>query len=239
MNENAQDQLEADPVPGRFVPWNAGDAVRGIALVVSGAVIVIGGLALAHLGRDTPINDAIVSAAIVLPHLIMVAATWLFGVRKYGAPWTSLGLGGPQHRLGMILPWPVLIGSIGFAGLYVVAITAIGMDSLLPPPVPSDLLGEGAGKLFNIAVIGVGGPLIEEVFFRGFLLAALVRPLGSGRAAVVSSAIFSAGHVNIGVMAPFFVSGLLLSWLYLKTRSIWPGFTAHAAQNLLALSLAV
>jgi membrane protease YdiL (CAAX protease family) len=237
MKENVQDKMDIEPVSGRFVPWSARDAMRGIALVAAGAVIIIGGLALYQRGRDAPVDDAVVAVAIILPHLIMVAATWIFGARKYRTPWTSLGLGRPRHRLSMLLPWPVLIGSIGFAGMYVVAITAIGADSLLPAPVPSDLLGEGAIKLFNIAVIGVVGPLIEELFFRGFLLAALLRPLGPGRAALVSSVIFSAGHVNIGVMVPFFVSGLLLSWLYLKTRSIWPGFTAHAAQNLLALSL--
>jgi membrane protease YdiL (CAAX protease family) len=36
---------------------------------------------------------------------------------------------------------------------------------------------------------------------------------------------------------PLFVTGLLLSWLYLRTGSIWPPFAAHAAQNLLALAV--
>jgi membrane protease YdiL (CAAX protease family) len=240
MIENARGGwVEIEQGRQRFVPWSAGDAVRGILLLAAGAVIIIGGLALAQRGDGGPVNGTLVSAVIVLPHLMMLVAAWLFGVRKYGTTWTSVGLGRPRHRLSMLLPWPVLIGSIGFGGVYVVVITAIGMDSLLPSSLPPDLLGEGAHKLFNIAVIGVVGPLVEELFFRGFLLAALVRPLGPGRAAAVASVIFSAGHINIGVMLPFFVSGLLLSWLYLRTRSIWPGFMAHSAQNLLALSFAV
>ena len=35
----------------------------------------------------------------------------------------------------------------------------------------------------------------------------------------------------VGVLIPAFVSGLLLSWLYVKTRSIVPPIIAHAAQN--------
>ena len=38
-------------------------------------------------------------------------------------------------------------------------------------------------------------------------------------------------------MAPIFFAGLLLSWLYLKTGSIWPSFVAHALQNLIAVSM--
>ena len=41
----------------------------------------------------------------------------------------------------------------------------------------------------------------------------------------------------VGVLVPAFVSGLILSWLYLKTGSIVPPVIAHAAQNLLVLAV--
>ena len=50
-------------------------------------------------------------------------------------------------------------------------------------------------------------------------------------------AIFAASHGNVSILVPVFVSCLILSWLYLKTRSQIPSFTAHAAQNILALSV--
>ena len=52
----------------------------------------------------------------------------------------------------------------------------------------------------------------------------------------MASAVFAAAHASLAVVLPLFVIGLLLSWLYLRTGSIWPPFAAHAAQNLLALA---
>jgi hypothetical protein len=83
-------------------------------------------------------------------------------------------------------------------------------------------------------IVGLG-PLAEETFFRGFLLGSLAPRLGGAGAAVVSSLLFALAHLTPGVMVPIFILGLLLSWLYLKTRSIVPGLIAHSAQNALAL----
>jgi membrane protease YdiL (CAAX protease family) len=85
-------------------------------------------------------------------------------------------------------------------------------------------------------VVVVWGPFAEEVFFRGFLLAALLPALGPTRAAAVSSAIFAGAHLTLSTMMPIFVTGMLLSWLYLRSRSIWPPFMAHAVQNLAAVA---
>jgi membrane protease YdiL (CAAX protease family) len=54
---------------------------------------------------------------------------------------------------------------------------------------------------------------------------------------VVSSALFAAAHLSVGAAVPAFVSGMLLAWLYLRTRSIWPPVTAHALQNFIAVSV--
>lgn len=222
----------------KLVPWTVVDATLGLALVAAGAAVMIVGLAWNYRGDAAALNDWLVSASIALPHVIMVLAVWLLGVRKYAVTWRTVGFARPRRRLSMLLPWLALVASLGFSGLYVAVITALKVDALLPPPLPVDLLGQGAVKALNVAMIGIVGPLVEEMFFRGFLLVALVHPLGTVGAAVVGSAIFAVSHVNAGVMVPFFVSGLLLSWLYLTTRSLWPPLIAHAAQNLLALSVA-
>ena len=99
--------------------------------------------------------------------------------------------------------------------------------------------GRGTRAVANFMVIGVAAPFTEEIFFRAFMLAALVNALGTLRGAVAGSAVFAVSHGNIAILVPTFVSGLLLSWLYITTRSVGPPFIAHAAQNLLALSVAV
>jgi membrane protease YdiL (CAAX protease family) len=93
------------------------------------------------------------------------------------------------------------------------------------------------------AVLAVGAPLSEELLFRGFLFGALAQSrLGSGGAALVSSAAWTALHAGYSLvgLAEVFAMGLLLSWLLWRTGSLRVTIFCHAAYNgvvLLALLL--
>ena len=167
----------------------------------------------------------------------MLSAAWTFGVKRYNATWQALGLRRPQATRSFTMPWIALMGSLLFTGLYAATVSALGLEALEPPPIEEDLLGRGGIRALNSVIIAGWAPFAEEVFFRGFILAALVSPLGVVRAAVVGSAVFAAAHVDPGTLVPIFVTGLLLSWLYLRSRSIWPPLIAHMAQNLIAVSV--
>jgi len=67
-------------------------------------------------------------------------------------------------------------------------------------------------------------------------MAALLRPFDTLGAILVSSSIFAASQSRPGLLIPVFISGVLLSWLYVKMGSIWPPFAAHFAQNMIPLS---
>lgn len=220
------------------VPWTVRDALIGVAVVAGATLFTIILLAWHQGGRESPNITPLTTMALGLLSVFMMAPPWLLGIRKYRVRWRTLGFARAKARWSLLLPWLVLLLSLAFGVLYVAVITAAEADSLLPPNIPADVLGEGFYRIANILIIGIAGPLAEEVFFRGFLLAALVQPLGAFWAAAAASAIFAALHGNLAIMVPVFMSGLLLSWLYLKTRSIWPPFTAHVAQNLIAVSLA-
>jgi membrane protease YdiL (CAAX protease family) len=220
------------------VPWTVKDALAGVATVAAATLVTIALVLLAGGGGVSELNPLVATLAFAGLPGTMVLAVWLFGVRRYRSSWRTLGFIRSRTRMSLLLPWLALLSSLAFGGLYVAIVTVAQIDFLLPPAPPRGILGEGLHRTVNVVIIALAGPLAEEVFFRGFLLAALVKPLGASRAAALGSAIFAANHGNPSVMAPVFVSGLLLSWLYLKTRSIWPPFTAHAAQNIIALSLA-
>jgi membrane protease YdiL (CAAX protease family) len=219
------------------VPWNAADVVRAVALVIVGfmgllllASVVIG----AGVMEEQTLRQPWFASSF---HGALLLAVWVFGVRKYHTRWSAVGLRRSLDPRAFSLPWLALLLSVVFTVLYAVTVESLGMERFLPPPTEGDILGEGFSRGLNTSVIVLWVPFAEELFFRGFLLAALVAPLGPVRAAILSSIIFAFGHLMLGVMVPFFVTGLLLSWLYLRTRSVWPPITAHAAQNLLALVL--
>ena len=219
------------------VPWGQTDVLRAAAFVVAG---FIGILVLASVVIGTGVVD---ERTLRSPwfassfHGALLLSVWGFGIRKYRARWSTLGLRRSLYPRAFGLPWLALFLSLSFTVAYVAVVDSFGVDSLTPSPPEGDILGGGLSRVVNVIVIVLWVPFAEEVFFRGFLLAALVKPLGAARAAVVSSLVFATGHLMLSALVPFFVTGLILAWLYLKTRSLWPPMTAHAAQNLLALSL--
>ncbi len=232
--EEADQQAAPGSHPG--VPWSVKDAFLALALVVSVSVIVLVLMGWMGAGAKTD-GGPLISASLIGAQGLLVLAVWLYGVRRYQVSWATLGFRRSRTRWSLALPWLVLAGSIFFGGLYVFVVRELGIGPLDPNDIPSSALGEGVYRPINIVVITLVGPLAEEVFFRGFLLATLVQSLGTFRGAALGSAIFALTHPIPAMMAPVFVSGLLLSWLYLKTRSLWPPFLAHAAQNLIAVAM--
>lgn len=93
--------------------------------------------------------------------------------------------------------------------------------------------------------------LVEEIFFRGFLLNGLQRPLGFWRANAVSAVLFTSVHLPgwfaLGRFAApqtvavdalgLFVFGLAFGWAMHRTGSLWPAYLLHALNNLLVVSL--
>ena len=220
------------------VPWKVSDVALAIVLVFASFVLILflATLATGILGAEerTLLTPWLVGAT----EGVMLAAVWVFGINRYKARWQTLGLRRPEGRRTFAWPLLAVVASLGFASVYAATVTAIGVDSLEPPTVQEQFFGQGATRLVNTAVVVMWVPFAEEVFFRGFLLAALLPSMGAVRAAVVSSAVFALAHLLVSTMLPIFVTGLLLSWLYLRSRSLWPPIAAHAMQNLIAISLA-
>lgn len=78
-------------------------------------------------------------------------------------------------------------------------------------------------------------PLAEELLFRGWLLRQLQRRSGPAMALALSSIAFGAIHPWPESAVANTVFGLFLGWLALRTGSVWPCVTAHAASNAIGL----
>lgn len=82
-------------------------------------------------------------------------------------------------------------------------------------------------------------PVLEETFFRGYVLRRLEEDWGSGPAIVGSACLFTFSHsqylvlngYNIGILAAIIVFALALGVSFVVTRSIIPGVAAHVLIN--------
>jgi ABC-2 type transport system permease protein/sodium transport system permease protein len=85
---------------------------------------------------------------------------------------------------------------------------------------------------------------VEELFFRGYLLSALLGVLRPWQAILASAVLFGLFHVILsGMLAverfvPSLLLGLVLGWVCWKTGSVWPGVLLHALHNSCVLMLA-
>lgn len=88
------------------------------------------------------------------------------------------------------------------------------------------------GVLIGAAVLAA--PIVEELFFRGVFQNGLER-WNPRRALVISAVVFSAYHLDpVGFVARVEM-GLMLGWLFWKTRSVDAGISAHATNNIMAV----
>lgn len=89
-------------------------------------------------------------------------------------------------------------------------------------------------------VVTTMGPLVEELLFRGVLLSAVSRRVGSAGAIVITALLFAVVHLPdlsfLWYAVPNLVLlGLALGWLRVQSASIWPAVLAHGLNNALAV----
>jgi membrane protease YdiL (CAAX protease family) len=73
--------------------------------------------------------------------------------------------------------------------------------------------------------------IFEELAFRGVITARLESMMRPLEAALVQAILFSVLHLLPLIFVSHFVFGLMLAWLRLKTKSLYPGMAVHMAWN--------
>jgi membrane protease YdiL (CAAX protease family) len=91
------------------------------------------------------------------------------------------------------------------------------------------------GALAWIAAAGVLAPLAEELVFRGYLQNLWSSDLGRITGVALSALLFAAFHLQMAAFA--FVFGLILSLVYLKYGSLWPGTVLHGIYNVIVIPI--
>lgn len=217
------------------VPWKSSEVVLGVvimALATLGIVLTIN-LIVVDESWSLGLRIALLSGIL---GLIMLSISVLLGPLRYRASLVTLGLGRMPSQSSelFVLPFLVVLGSLAFNILYVSLVTTSGLEEFRPPSLPPGLGFHGSAVVIGFLILVIWGPIAEEVFFRGFVFAGSVNRLGPRGAAVFSAALFALAHMLVGMIIPVLFTGILLAWLYYKTRSLWTSFIAHAAQNTLA-----
>ncbi|MFH1848058.1 MAG: CPBP family intramembrane glutamic endopeptidase [Candidatus Omnitrophota bacterium] len=79
--------------------------------------------------------------------------------------------------------------------------------------------------------VSVAGPIVEELFFRGFLYQAIKKHFGVFNALVASSALFALLHANLTGFLPIMILGMLLAYLFERTGTLVAPVCVHVFHN--------
>lgn len=128
---------------------------------------------------------------------------------------------------------PYLLGGV------VMSVGLQGLAHLLPMPkdLPIDRFFQTTQEAWALSLFGMTlAPLMEELFFRGFLYPVLVRRLGVGMAVILTAVGFGLIHAPQlgrawGPVLVIFLVGLTLTITRAVTKSVAPGFLMHVAYN--------
>ncbi len=128
--------------------------------------------------------------------------------------------------------------------IYVLAgfVLAVGLQLLarllpMPKELPIDSFFRTPAEAWALAILSVTlAPLMEELFFRGFLYPVLARGIGVWLAVLITALGFAALHASQlgftwGPVLVIFVVGLVLTIVRAKTNSVAAGVIIHMAYN--------
>ncbi|HNG75273.1 MAG TPA: CPBP family glutamic-type intramembrane protease [Candidatus Obscuribacter sp.] len=101
------------------------------------------------------------------------------------------------------------------------------------------ILGLGHEPLWLLLLIVALSPgICEELLFRGLIFSLLRKRLRQGQLILAVGALFGLFHMSVMRFLPTAILGMLLTFIRLRSRSIYPCMCLHAAHNGMAVLLA-
>ena len=144
----------------------------------------------------------------------------------------------PDFLAALHWNWPSNIAVYVFAGFALsLALQALAHFLPIPKELPIDSFFRTPAEAWALSILSVTlAPLMEELFFRGFLYPVLARRLGLPIAVFVTSLGFALLHVAQlgrawGPVLMIFLVGIVLTTVRAKTNSVAAGVLIHMAYN--------
>lgn len=129
---------------------------------------------------------------------------------------------------------------IGFRLFYAYSIGRLVSHIEINPMIQKAFEELAESPIILIFSVSVVAPIFEEIIFRGIILNGMFRKLNSKVIAIIiSSLLFALMHMNLVQGINAFLLGILLGYIYLKTKSIHLSIFAHFINNTIGIMISV
>lgn len=220
------------------VPWTVTDAV--LAVVVFIVIQTAGGVLIFLFGQAPQVSSKLASTLGLLAiYGLQVGFLWFLAVvvRKAGAEELGIRPFNVSRGVGLAV--------IFYIGLAIITVIYGAIAEEFGIRQPQDMLREivrlfgrdAAGFALAVLFIAIIAPVVEELFFRGVVYAAIRKRWGVAPGLVISSVLFAILHLTAYTLLPIALIGIALAYLYEKTGSLGPPIILHALNNFLSVVL--
>jgi membrane protease YdiL (CAAX protease family) len=194
------------------------------------------GVIMAMVVAPGPVGKTIFTAAKIW--LLVFPAAWYLLVEKGKLGWT------PPDRGGFAVG---VASGTAFAGIIVVGAWLVGVQHMDLAPLHSEVQKMGLNSALPYLAAAAGwtfvNSLMEEYVYRWFVFRQCEALMKGWAAVFASAAIFTTHHViavsqyldpllTVLASAGVFAGGAAWSCLYMRYRSIWPGWISHVLADI-------
>lgn len=233
-----------------FPPWSPLVAVIilvasffGAALIGELLVMAVAGATGSSLeGSD---STTIQFLAVFITYGLMTTIIYLF-VRNQKISVAALGLVRPRLKdvgIALLAIFPYVLGYAVLLGILQTLFPAL--DAEQEQQLGFEPTRSAIGLTLTFISLVLLPPLVEEFVVRGFLFTSFLGRYKFVIAALLTSIVFGAAHLQFGSGEPLlwvaaidtFILSLVLCYMRYKTGSLWPGIVLHGMKNGLAFTL--
>jgi membrane protease YdiL (CAAX protease family) len=229
------------PVGGRPVRWGFGDAIIGWVVAQIGGFVAFG-IVVAVTGVDADSTDDLSLGWIAVAQVGLWAGL-------LGVPWFAAHVKGNGLVRDFGLRFRRLDPAVGTAvglGTQFVLIPLLYLPIFTLFDVTSEELEEPArgltdratnpvGVLLLVLIVGIGAPIVEEIFYRGLLQRSLVNRFGAWPGIVGSAVLFGLSHFQLLQLPALVALGLILGYLTERFGRLGPAIFTHMAFNMVTV----
>ena len=152
-----------------------------------------------------------------------------------GLRWTPVSMNYWNTRPFSVIIWCIIVA----VGTIAPSMWLQSVLDFLPDLAGEELL-DFMRHRWGYLVLCILAPLAEEVIFRGAVLRTMLEHWEGNKrwtAIVISALLFALAHMNPAQMPHAFLLGLLIGWLYERSRSLIPCVILHCTNNTIAYLL--
>ena len=219
------------------VSWGIADVFRVLIIVVFSGYILSAAAAIVfkffYSNMDANLHMILGTFFI---DIIAGITIFYFVLVKYRQKLSGLGIGLSGFYRNVISGVTAYIFILPFLIIaLIISILILDAIGYKPPPQPVfDMFFEEKRNnviLFLTIFVSVLGPMIEEIFFRGFLYSAVRKRFGVLIGVLLSAGLFSTLHTNAVGFLPIMMLGILMAFLYEITGSLIASMAVHIVHN--------